>query len=238
MSPPSPGRTSFRSFAWGLGVALLAWSVVGNLLVGERWYIARNLALTAVVLVLAGRVGLTHGELGLGRRELRAGVVWGAWAVALVAVALVGAVALDDRVPVIARLLADDRAALPPGQLAFQALLRIPLGTAVFEEVVFRGALLAAVARSVTTLPAILGTSAVFGIWHVPPTIVALQLNDVAVASAEGIGAIVGAVLVTTVAGIGFCWLRVRSGSLLAPVLAHWATNALGLLAAASTASA
>jgi membrane protease YdiL (CAAX protease family) len=31
-----------------------------------------------------------------------------------------------------------------------------------------------------------------------------------------------------------FAWLRVRSGSLLAPVLLHLATNALGTLAAAA----
>jgi membrane protease YdiL (CAAX protease family) len=42
---------------------------------------------------------------------------------------------------------------------------------------------------------------------------------------------VVGTVLLTTVAGAVFCWLRVRSGSLLAPVLLHWALNGLGLLA-------
>jgi uncharacterized protein len=64
---------------------------------------------------------------------------------------------------------------------------------------------------------------------------VALQVKGVEVSSAAGIGAIAGAVLVTTVAGMMFCWLRERSGSLLAPILAHWATNSLGLLAATST---
>jgi membrane protease YdiL (CAAX protease family) len=38
-------------------------------------------------------------------------------------------------------------------------------------------------------------------------------------------------VLVTAVGGAVFCWLRVRSGSLLAPALLHWAVNGLGLLA-------
>jgi hypothetical protein len=40
---------------------------------------------------------------------------------------------------------------------------------------------------------------------------------------------------VTTAAGLVITWLRGRSGSLLAPVLAHWATNALGLLTAATS---
>jgi uncharacterized protein len=238
MSSPPAGPPPLRTFAWSLAAALLGWSVVGNLVLGERWYVARNLVLAAILLAVAARLGFDRGELGLAGGRLRAGLVWGAWAVTAVAIALVVAVALHERVPAIGLLLADDRAALPPAALAFHTLVRIPLGTAVFEEVAFRGVLLAAAARSTTWWRAILGTSAVFGIWHVPPTIVALQVNDVAVVGAEGVGAIVGAVVVTTVAGIAFCWLRWRSGSLLAPTLAHWATNALGLLAAASTASA
>jgi membrane protease YdiL (CAAX protease family) len=37
------------------------------------------------------------------------------------------------------------------------------------------------------------------------------------------------------VAGVGFAALTLVSGSLLAPFLAHWAVNAFGLLAAATT---
>lgn len=62
-----------------------------------------------------------------------------------------------------------------------------------------------------------------------------MQANDVAVASGRGVGAVAGAVLVTTVAGAALGVLRLGSGSLLAPVLAHWATNSGGLLAAAAT---
>ena len=38
-------------------------------------------------------------------------------------------------------------------------------------------------------------------------------------------------VLVTTGAGVVFCWLRLRSGSLLAPIGLHWAVNGVGILA-------
>jgi uncharacterized protein len=135
-------------------------------------------------------------------------------------------------------LLSDRRAVMPPGGVLYQATLRIPLGTAVFEEVAFRGVLFALLVRTMGTASAMAVSSVVFGLWHVPPTMVALQVNGVVVSSAAGVGAIAGAVLVTTVAGMMFCWLRERSGSLLAPILAHWATNSLGLLAAASTQAA
>jgi membrane protease YdiL (CAAX protease family) len=39
-------------------------------------------------------------------------------------------------------------------------------------------------------------------------------------------------VAVTFVAGLVFCWLRLRSRSLIAPVMAHFATNGLALAAA------
>jgi len=37
-------------------------------------------------------------------------------------------------------------------------------------------------------------------------------------------------VLFTASAGVVFCGLRVRSGSLLAPMLAHWSVNGLGVI--------
>jgi len=39
---------------------------------------------------------------------------------------------------------------------------------------------------------------------------------------------VLGTVLLTALAGAVFCWLRIRSGSLLAPIMAHWAINSVG----------
>jgi membrane protease YdiL (CAAX protease family) len=43
---------------------------------------------------------------------------------------------------------------------------------------------------------------------------------------------VLGAVAVTFLAGLAFCWLRLRSRSLIAPVMAHAATNGLALTVA------
>jgi membrane protease YdiL (CAAX protease family) len=43
---------------------------------------------------------------------------------------------------------------------------------------------------------------------------------------------VLGAVLATFVAGLVFSWLRLRSGSLVAPVLAHLGTNAITFVVA------
>ena len=218
-----------------LAVGLLAWSLVGNLLVGETLYVTRNLLLGLLVLALARRAGAGWGVLGLDGHAVRSGARWGGIAVLVVVVAVALGTVLADQLPGVSSLLADERADLPGPLLAWHALWRIPVGTALFEEVVFRGALLGLLLQVTSPTRAVVVSSVVFGLWHVAPTIVTLRINDVAVVSASGLGAIAGAVAITTVAGALFCLLRLGSGSLVAPVLAHWATNGVGLLAAALT---
>lgn len=220
-----------------LSVILLLWSVVGNLVIGDTGYVPRNLALTVVLLLVAKVAGLGADELGLARDRLGAGVRWGLLALGAVALALTAGVVLGDALGPLAALFDDERAQLGTGALMWTALVRIPVGTVVFEEIAFRGVLLAAMLRVTTTRRAVLWSSAVFGVWHVPPTIVALQLNDLAPFTVSGVLGIVAGVVVTALGGVVFALLRVRSGSLLAPMLAHLATNSLGLLAAWVTSS-
>ena len=49
------------------------------------------------------------------------------------------------------------------------------------------------------------------------------------------IGVVVGTLAVTTVAGAAFGWLRLRSGSVIAPMMAHLATNSFAYVAATTT---
>jgi membrane protease YdiL (CAAX protease family) len=77
-------------------------------------------------------------------------------------------------------------------------------------------------------------SSALFGLWHVLPTLDALAANNLAGSAAARTVAVMGAVALTGVVGVIFCALRLRSGSLVAPAVAHVATNSLGALAAAT----
>jgi uncharacterized protein len=218
-----------RVWLWCVGV--LAWSVVANLGLGDAWYVTRNLLLTVLLLAFGGR---RHGWAGMGlaRARLLPGLGTGVIAALVVGVVLGAAIPTARVVPIVASLLDDTRAADVAGSVLFVVLVRIPIGTALFEEVLFRGVLLAELRTRLRPLVAVALSSVVFGLWHIPPTIVALSLNDVAVGSAAGLSAIVSAVLVTTVAGVGFCWLRLRLDSLVAPLVVHWAVNAGALLAA------
>ncbi|MTV25632.1 CPBP family intramembrane metalloprotease [Nitriliruptoraceae bacterium ZYF776] len=216
-----------------LATALTAWSVVGNLVVGERCYTRRNVALTLVLLAVAWAAGLDAVDLGLAVPALAGGLRWGAAGAAVVLAGLAVAVVASFRVPAVARLLDDRRGDLPPRELVRHSLIRIPLGTAMFEEVAFRGVLLAALLAVTAPPTAAVVSSVVFGLWHVAPTAVALRVNGVDPRSAAGVRAVLAGVVVTTVGGFVFAWLRLGAASLLAPVLVHVATNVGSLLAAA-----
>lgn len=218
-----------------LSGGLLTWSALANLGLGDQLYVPRNLALTGGLLAFGVHAGLGAADLGLAHDDLGTGARWGAGSVAVVAVVVGAGVPLADVLGPVAALLDDERAALAGPALASAVLLRIPIGTALFEEVAFRGVLRPLARRRWSPVRAALSTSGMFGLWHVAPTIVALRLNGVEPGSPPGLITIAGAVAATTVAGLVFDQLRARSGSLVAPILAHWATNALGLLAAAGT---
>jgi uncharacterized protein len=218
-----------------LTVAVVVWSLVANLVVGDRGYVLRNLVATALVVWLATLAALPLEDLGLATDALGDGWRWGRLMVVAAAVVVALAAGLADRLGPVAALLGDRRAALPFAALVSAVLVRIPLGTALFEEVLFRGVVLAALQQVGSTGFAVAWSSIAFGLWHVAPTIVALRENGVPPGSPAGRRAIVGAVLVTTLAGVGFAGLALASGSLLAPFLAHWAFNAFGLLAAATS---
>jgi membrane protease YdiL (CAAX protease family) len=146
-----------------------------------------------------------------------------------VAVALIAAVAI----PALHPLFEDERVSgIGWGLLAYRTLLRIPLGTALFEEFAFRGVLFGAWVKIARPARAAAGSSFVFGVWHVRPTIELLDANGLAIPAATRVLVVAAAVVATAIAGYLFCLLRIRSGSLLAPFIAHTAINSLAMVAA------
>ena len=136
---------------------------------------------------------------------------------------------------------ADERAArLSAAALAWFALVRVPLGTVLLEEVGFRGVLWGLLTRRRGTKWATVLSSVAFGAWHGLPSLGLTSGNAAAAAFGTGAAGRAGAVLAalagTTVAGVVLCELRRRSGSLLAPAGLHCATNSLGYLFAWATA--
>jgi membrane protease YdiL (CAAX protease family) len=190
--------------------------------------------LAAIVLVLVARSsGLSWTELGLGRAALARGAWYAAGASALVAVAYGVAVA----VPATRGAFRDTRYQVGAGSALRAAFVTVPLATVVFEEVAFRGVLWGLVAHDHGAVWATSVSSVLFGLWHVLPALDLVRTNTALHRSSKSrrrvLLTVLGTVAFTTVAGVVFAELRRRSGSLVGPVGLHWATNGLGVLAAA-----
>jgi membrane protease YdiL (CAAX protease family) len=228
---------------------LVAYNTVTNMRPGaDHWYIARNVAASALVVYVGRRRGLTWQQLGLAPADARAGWRWGRAGAGVMAgtVVLWAAVARHRASGQV--LLGDRRAALAPRELAWQTLVRIPIGTAAFEELAFRGLLFALLQHGGGKRVALAGSSVAFGLWHVAPALAALRPSDLrperrsadrgsaeapARVSRDATFPIVGAVAMTAAGGAALAGLRSVSGHVLAGWMAHWATNAVGLAIAA-----
>jgi membrane protease YdiL (CAAX protease family) len=215
----------------GVVLAVLAVATVVDRAVPDG-HVAVGLGLAACLVAIARAQGLTVADLGLARSTWPAGLGWGA-----AAAALVGAVY------VLAYLVAPMQEVLPDGERGlgraalWAVLVVVPLGTVLPEELAFRGLLPPLLGRRQGVLAGTLLSSGLFGLWHVLASlgggVANAAMADMVGGDATGTAVrVVVTVLFTSLAGVVLCWLRLRSGSLLAPVLAHWTVNGLGVIVA------
>jgi uncharacterized protein len=205
------------------GAVALGYGAVLNRLLPDSVHVPANGVAAAAFAAAARRDGATLEDLGLAPDRVGPGVRTGlAYAMPTVA-AVAGAAA----VPATRRFFADRRIVqLSDRRAAYEVAIRIPIGTALAEELIFRGALFALLRRHGSTARALTLSSVLFGLWHVFPA-----LDGVSATTRRRVLAASGTVLATTIAGHGFGWLRARSGSVVAPVMVHAALNASAFVA-------
>ena len=215
---------------WTVGLVLAALAVALAVDRGFGAHVAVGLGLAACLLVIARVQGLTAADLGLAQSTWPVGLRWGTAAATLVGAAYA-----------LAYLIAPVRQALPEsdgeiGRAALWAVLVvIPLGTVLPEELAFRGLVLALLGRRYGVLSGTLLSSGLFGLWHIAASLGGGPANAAIVGVVGGDAAgtvtrVIATVVFTTLGGVVLCWLRLRSNSLLAPILAHWTVNALGVI--------
>lgn len=211
------------------GTVALGYSAVLNRLLPDAVHVPANSAVAAAFAVAVRRDGATLDDLGLAPARVRPGIRTGlAYALPTVA-----GVACAAAIPTTRRFFADRRVVqLSDERAAYEVAVRIPIGTALAEELIFRGALFALLRRRGSTARALALSSVLFGLWHVFPALNALP-SDVRAGTRPARWALAasGTVLATTIAGYGFGWLRTRSGSVLAPALVHAALNTSAFVA-------
>lgn len=229
--PPEPHSAHIFHLAAIVALALYA-NVISNEILGEFWHIPFQLGILAIALVIARRAGTTWTSLGLRRDRLSRGAKVGGVLIGIIAIGILVGVA----VPATRELFRDEKIAdASIGWVLFQALVRIPLATALYEEVLFRGIVFGMLVRRHTPLLAGIVTSLLFGFWHILPTLDTMNTNPAGDLFTGWIGigiAIVGSVIGTAVAGVGFLLVRLYANSTVAAVVAHIGTNSVAMLGA------
>ena len=219
-----------RGTATGGAAAVLAYGAALNRLVPSNARIPANLVAAGTAVATMHASGVTWRELGLAPSDAARGARIGF----AVAAPIIAGTAVLATLPATARHFDDPRVRDAPHPV-FETVLRIPVGTALCEELIFRSALLALFDRRQSPLVASAASAAVFGLWHVFPALDALAADadagTRASTPARTAGFVAGTVAATTAAGLAFALLRRMSGSVVAPVVAHSALNVSAFMA-------
>jgi uncharacterized protein len=194
---------------------------------------ALNVASAASLTALAMGTGCTVADLGLDRAHLLRGLRIGSVAAACCATCIGFAAAL----PTTRKFFLDLRLRdMSRKEALYHAGLRIPLATALTEEIMFRSALHALFARRHSLQRTLMWTSLIFGLWHILPTLDTVDREHASILTGDRARtrplAAVGITGATAVAGLLFSSLRLRSGNVAASVLPHAAINITGFVVA------
>ena len=209
---------------------LIVLNVVNNRVAPQTHYLLWSFGGSVLLLAIGLLDGNTWTDMGLGWAYLIPGLMWAAVCIGgVTAVYLVGSAFKRTRTAFHDERMSD----LTGSRLMFQALVEVPFGTVLLEEIAFRAVLFSMLVRRVGLVWGIVISAVLFGLWHILPSIGTHEQNP-ALGSVVGEGrrgnilAIALSVLTTTIAGVLFAGLRLFSGSVLAPMGLHWATNGLG----------
>lgn len=167
---------------------------------------------------------LSLSDIGLSRNRLAAGLGYALVAIVVIVIALVVSYFVKHSLFHDTRYHQSLSAAITAG------LLVVPLKTVLFEELAFRG-ILPALLKDLGHKPLwiALVSASLFGLWHIATAHAGNTLpgNDSNLL-------ITGVVFVTTFAGgLLFYFLRLKSDSLVAPILVHWLINGTTIVLAA-----
>lgn len=148
------------------------------------------------------------------------------------ALAIIIALAIAYRIPAVRAHMADARFKdMTAFELVGTAVL-IMIGTAAFEELVFRGFVLAAWNDAYRLPFAVAASSVLFGLWHIGPALDRIRRNTGGARADERSSSVLSTVLATTVFGVVFCGLRLVTGTIYAGIVVHATANIAGMVAA------
>lgn len=212
-------------------VIISIYSLVITHVIPQRYYSFSNvlIALGSIAYGLVDGLGLR--DMGIGLHAAGTSLI-----IVVIMLLLIGVVlSLSYLIPPLKRLMSEGPSKRSNKNEALHELLvRIPFGTALSEEIIFRGVLLGLLLQDVSRIHAIIASAVAFGLWHIVPTLQTVRAND---AFKDLIGdkkhhhvlSIFTTVLVTGTAGLVFAWLRLFADNLIAPWLVHTFVNGFAI---------
>jgi len=108
------------------------------------------------------------------------------------------------------------------GSFLLWALLRQPIGVSIFEETMFRGVLQGLSLRSYGLVRGILFSAVTFALWHLVINFRTVRDTNVGDSVGLAVAAQLASMLGLILGGVFMSVLRLRSGSLAAPIAFHW----------------
>lgn len=215
----------------GFVLLLAGYSYLITHIIPKRFYTMSNLLASVLALAYAVFFGLDLNNLGLSQSNFVGGLLFGILFSLPIVIGL-PALVFNSRTR-------GYFTAKPSGFKNLRKALaelgiRVPFGTALSEEILFRGVLLGLLVYHFNSPVALIISSVIFGLWHVLPTLKDFEEIDPMTSAVESklprrSYAVLITFVATTLIGLLFGWLRLVSGSLVAPWIVHATINLLAL---------
>lgn len=213
---------------FALGAGLVIWGNLAAYLAGSAvrtsWLGATlGLALVGLLVAWGRRERLSLAELGLAPRNAPRAAAIG---LALALAGAIGGLVILRSPPFFGQPITyAPLATLAASELVARVALFMPLDTVIPEELAFRGVLLAALRRRLDAARAVVASTIPFTAWHVVIVLATLAETNLTRDPLFGALGLAGAFLAVFAGGIFLAVLRIVTGSLAAPLAAHWAFN-------------
>lgn len=221
---------------WLFALLLVIWgNASSRFLGGSGWlpggswqWVLGGLALVALSMAVSRLLRLDAAALGLSGDALRAAAIGAALGAG-------GGLAAVIALSVVAPLIVGHSVEYAPlSQVTETDLIAhigvsLPLGAIIPEELAFRGVLVGGLLSSGAGY-AVLASSAVFALWHIAVALMTVGDTTLGPPSGWYMPATAGALAAVFIGGVVFAWLRVRTGSVMTTIAAHWMFNAVLLL--------
>ncbi len=218
---------------WLLFTFLTFYNNLINLLPEElhsRIYVPVNLTTLFLLSILAlNYLHLNLKELGYEARYTGRSIIWGLTSTLVVVSIFIILLLILPRIGI--RIRPPEIKLGSSSELLYRLLIRIPFGTAFFEENLFRGIAYGYLRKNLSPKKTALITSILFGVWHIIPALKVVSSNLHLALDLYGVLLWCAGILGAFFAGILFAILRQHGKNITGCILCHALINDLALLA-------